>query len=317
MWDGFETIYDKEISVPDTEVTIIPIPTYDRNHDDTLANAEYITEGYPECLKITGLNDYDLSKKQPDRIYIQNISDSCNAGFTVHPHFYSSNLRNFTKDLVYIPYNCITELDPEYEDLRQYYGEILTPSTIVNANHIIVQSENTKNVYLELIAGKNDLLKNEWTKKISFIDYPRKAILKKYSSDTVRYPSSWNAQLFNTDRSQKKTVLFCTSVFEILENNRLALKKIKTTLDYYQNQKSNTALIWRPNRNLPEIIKKLRPELLNDFNLLLEYYTQNNIGILDKTPSPTAPIILSHEYIGADCGVKELFKSTGKPCLPW
>ena len=60
---------------------------------------------------------------------------------------------------------------------------------------------------------------------------------------------------------------------------------------------------------------KLRPELFDDFRALLEFYIGNDVGIFDEMPTPTPAIILSDSYIGDECGVKELFMTTGKPVL--
>ncbi len=317
MWEGFETIWDKEMSTPDTEVRVIPVPTYSRGYDDSLFDAEYITTGYPEDVPITGLNDYDLAENHPDVIYVQSVEDTDNPGFAVHPHFHANNLRTMTDELVYIPYNCPTGITPGYIDLVKYYSKILTPSGIQNVDRIITYSENMKNVYLALLAETNEYLRSQWEPRISYEDYPRTNILKKYSKNTVPYPERWNRHLFDASGKQKETVLFAISIFGVLEFNRTHFRKIRETLEKYLSEKDKTALIWRPHKNLPEVIMKLRPELFDDFRELLEFFIANDIGIFDETPTPTPAIILSDAYIGDNCGVKELFTSTGKPVLEW
>ena len=101
----------------------------------------------------------------------------------------------------------------------------------------------------------------------------------------------------------------------MLEFNRPHLKEAQRIFEEYLEKKDSVALIWRPNKHLPESIMKLRPELFDDFRALLEFYITNDIGIFDETPTPTPAIILSDAYIGDECSVKELFKSTGKPIL--
>ncbi len=316
MWEGFETLWEKETSDPSTQVVVIPIPTYSRGHDDSLYDAEYITEGYPAKLAIYGLNDYDLSAQHPDTIYVQNIQDAYNPGFAVHPHFHAGNLRRFTDELVYVPYNCMTEIDPEYKSLDEYYAPMLTPPSIQLVDKIYVQSANMKEVYLALLAGKNDALRQYWDPKIDFEEYPRTQILKKYTKETVPYPAGWNRHLLKSDGTRKETVLFVTSVNGILEFCRSDLRKAKEILEAYKDKKDDTALIWRPHKNLPDIIMKLRPELFDDFKALLEFFIAYDVGIFDNTPTPTPAIILSDSYIGDECGGKELFKITGKPVLP-
>lgn len=314
MWDGFETLYDKEVSDPSTQVTVIPIPCYSKKHDGSLTDTSYELTGYPDNVTITGVNDYNLAAEHPNTIYVQNIQDSDNPGFTVHPEFYTDKLRACTDELVYVPYNCFSEVDPGYEFLVKNYMPILCTKGIFNTDRIIVQSENTKNVYLRLLDAKGQPL-DVWDKKISFEEYPRKEILKKYTRETVNFPASWDRHLFGSDDYQKDTVLFVTSVMGVLEFGRDDLLNAKAVFDEFLEKKEENALIWRPHKSLPEVIAKLRPELFDDFKALLEYYLYNDIGIFDDTPSPTPAILISDYYYGDECGIKELFKSTGKPIL--
>ena len=205
------------------------------------------------------------------------------------------------------------ELDLNY--LRRYYSKILTPPGIHNVDRIIVHSQHEKDIYLALIAGLDKSEREKWARKISYEDYPRTNILKKYTKDSVQYPNSWNRHLFNSEGKRKNCVLFVTSVFGILEFNRSHLREAKEIMQEYLDRKGDTALIWRPHKYLPEIIIKMRPELFDDFRALLEYYITNDIGIFDETPTPTPAIVLSDSYIGDACTVKELFKSTGKNIL--
>ncbi|SES00891.1 hypothetical protein SAMN04487884_11628 [Butyrivibrio fibrisolvens] len=316
MWEGFETIWAKETASPDTEVKVIPVPTYQLGYEKTVTETTYITTGYPDNAEICGLDDYDLASEHPDTIYIQNVLDDSDPLFSVDPRFYTKELRRFTDNLVYIPYNCFPEIDLDYTFLkRTFYSRLLAPSGIRNVDKIIVHSQNSRDAHLTLIAGLDKNLRQKWSSRITCNDYPRISILSKYTKDTVSHPHSWDRHLFDSSGGRKETVLFATSIFSVLEFNRPHLKAVQKVFEEYLKRKDSTALIWRPNEHLPESIMKLRPELFNDFRELLEFYINNDIGIFDETPTPTPAIILSDVYIGDECAVKELFKSTGKPIL--
>lgn len=316
MWEGFQTIWEKEISDPSNEVKVIPIPTYKRGAENSVYDAEYITTGYPDNVEITGLNDYYLNEQCPDTIYVQNIQDADDPVFAVHPDYHTPKLKNYTKDLVYIPYHCLGYIDPDFFYLKRVYSKILTPPGIQNVNRIIVHSENARVVYASILSNGSNELYDEWMDKITYDDYPRISILKKYNKDTVPYPKTWDRHLFDQNGNRKKTVLFATSIFGVLEFNRSHFRAARKILEEYLEKKNEVALIWRPHKYLPEIIMQLRPELFDDFRALLEFYIGNDIGIFDETPTPTPAIILSDEYIGDECTVKELFKTTGKTILP-
>lgn len=313
MWEGFQTIWEQEISDPENIVTVIPIPTYQIGPNGTLYDAEYITTGYPDNVEICDINDYDLEAEHPDTIYIQNIADNNNPVFAVHPHFHTVNLRSFTDNLVYIPYSTLNETDPESIYLRNVYSKIITPPGINNIDRMIVSSESIKTMYLNLLSGGDLELLKKWYSRITCDNYPRVKILKKYTKDTVPYPQAWNRHLFDVDGNRKESVLFTTSAFGVLQFNRSHFRTAQKIFEEYESKKGNTCFIWRPNKFLPDIIMKYRPELFEDFRLLLEFYITHDIGIFDEAPTPTPAIILADSYIGDDCMVKDLFATTGKP----
>lgn len=314
MWEGFETLYDKESLDPYTEIAVVPIPSYGKMYDGALSEPNYTTAGYPEYLNVYDVNSYNFEKEHPDVIYMQNVEDKDNPGFTVHPFFFTSNLRSFTDEIVYVPYNCFSEVSPDYEHLEKNYKVILLPSGIINADRVIVQSENMINVYLKLLSKIGEP-QDKWESRISFEDYPRKAILKKYSKETIPFPESWDRHLFTPDGNLKEILLYVNSAMGLLEFGKESLQKARKTFESYLDKKDKVAIIWRPHKNLPEVISKLRPELFDDFRSLLEFYIYNDVGIFDETPTPTPAIILSDSYAGDECGIKELFLSTGKPVI--
>ena len=64
-----------------------------------------------------------------------------------------------------------------------------------------------------------------------------------------------------------------------------------------------------------DVLGQYFPVLNLDDEGEVEVYIGNDIGIFDEMPTPTPAIVLSDAYIGDECAVKELFKSTGKPIL--
>ena len=53
---------------------------------------------------MTHYGDYDFESRRPDMIFFHNPYDQFNNMTSVHPFFYSKNLKSFTDMLVYIPY---------------------------------------------------------------------------------------------------------------------------------------------------------------------------------------------------------------------
>ena len=315
MWEGFQTIWEDAVENPENIVKVIPIPTYNRDSENNLSGDEYLTNGYPDLVRITDINSYNLETEHPDIIYIQNANDTGTLGFTVHPYFYTSNIKNFTDNLTYIQYTCWPELPVNNHEYLEDLRTMLIPEGINNVDHIIVQSQNMKDVYLHLLAGASAKQLEYWESRISYDNYPRVCLLNKHTSKSDIVPTDWLNIMKKPDESFKKTYLLCISIMDMLENNRQKINEIKEILDSFKEKKEDTALIFRPYPNMEKVLERLRPELYSEYRELINAYVKNNIGILDTTPTPTSAIMASDFYMGSPCGVSELFKSTGKPIL--
>lgn len=112
MWDSLESIYLAAREDPDCDVYCVPIPYYTLNPDRSFGKMHY--EGnvcpdgtpmeYPEDIEITDWQEYNFEERKPDVIYIHNPYDNCNLVTSVHPRYYSINLKKNTDCLVYVPY---------------------------------------------------------------------------------------------------------------------------------------------------------------------------------------------------------------------
>ena len=85
----------------DCDTYVIPIPYYDKNPDGTFREEHYEGKLFPDEVPITRYDEYDFGIRMPDVIFIHNPYDKGNYVTSVHPYFYSKNLKNFTEKLVY------------------------------------------------------------------------------------------------------------------------------------------------------------------------------------------------------------------------
>lgn len=104
MWDSLESVWMAAQADEDCDAYVVPIPYFDRNQGGDFGQMHYEGELYPEYVPVTNYEDYDFEERHPDAIFIHNPYDNCNYVTSVHPFFYSSNLKRFTDYLVYIPY---------------------------------------------------------------------------------------------------------------------------------------------------------------------------------------------------------------------
>ena len=106
MWDSLESVWKAADADPECDAYVVPIPYYDRNPDHSFGEFHYEGGEYPDYVPVTHYNNYDISKRRPDVIYIHNPYDDCNYVTSVDPRFYSRELKKYTDKLVYIPYSA-------------------------------------------------------------------------------------------------------------------------------------------------------------------------------------------------------------------
>lgn len=166
-WNSLEPAWKAAMADPGWDVYVIPIPYYYRNLDGSLRNVQYEDEQFPDSVTTTAFDAYDFKHRRPDVIFIHNPYDDCNLTTSVHPFFYSSNLKQLTEKLVYAPYFTLDEIEPD--DLRSIYNMKYYVSVpgVVHADRVLVQSEKMRLAYIDYLtkfAGEDT--KAMWEEKI-------------------------------------------------------------------------------------------------------------------------------------------------------
>ena len=93
----------------------------------------------PDYVEVTPYDAYDFEHMLPDVIYTQNPYDECNYTTSVHPFFYTRNLKKYTDKLVYIPWftmhNCDTDDGKMYQTMDYFCTIPDRKSTRLNSSH--------------------------------------------------------------------------------------------------------------------------------------------------------------------------------------
>ena len=170
-FESLRPLVDALLEAGDTECKIIPIPYYDRYGDGSLKEMHYEGEDFPKEYEITDYRNYNFATELPDCIVINSPYDQFNPVWMVDPHYFSGELKQYTKKLVYIPWFVTDEINPkEKEDgkafrIMDYYVNL---PGLFHSDLSIVQSEGMKKAYLSKItefAGKD--IRKKMSKKIS------------------------------------------------------------------------------------------------------------------------------------------------------
>ncbi|MDE6203687.1 MAG: hypothetical protein K2G19_09465, partial [Lachnospiraceae bacterium] len=301
MWDSLESVWKAAEEDPDCDAYVIPIPYFDKNPDGSLREAHYEGDLYPEYVPVTDYNDYNFDARRPDMIYIHNPYDECNHVTSVHPFFYSKNLRNYTDKLIYIPYFVLGEIEPDnqaaIEGMKHF---CFTPGTIY-ANQVVVQSENMRQIYINeyIKAAKEVGISGEHTdrkfleKKFLGTGSPKIDKILNTKKEDMEIPAEWLKIIKKPDGTWKKIVFYNTSVGALLQHSEKMIKKMESVFVIFKENKDKVALLWRPHPLIQATIESMRPQLWVAYRELKDRYIEEGWGIYDDTSDVDRAVVLS------------------------
>lgn len=289
MWDSLESVYKAAKADPDCDVYCVPIPYYDKNKDGSLGQIHYEGADYPDYVEVTDWQNYNPEERRPDAAYIHNPYDQWNHVTTVHPWFYSKNLKQYAGILVYIPYYATTGAMSEAQDLLPAY---------LYADYIVIQASKTRDFF-------NKNIPND--KFLPFGSPKFDRVIRKCRKPP-KPREEWKARM-----EGRKVYFYNTSINGMLANTDMFLKKIRYVFDTFQGRE-DACLLWRPHPLLESTFDSMRASYKPQFDALKKEFVEQGIGILDETPDIESTIALSDAYIGdGGTSVTSLFGIAGKP----
>lgn len=324
MWDSLESVWKAADADPDCDAYVIPIPYFDKNPDGSFKEEHYEGDQYPKYVPVTRYDEYDLEAQHPDVVYIHNPYDECNHVTSVHPYFYSKNLRNYTDKLVYIPYFVLREIDPDDQgaiDGMKHF--CFLPGTIY-ADQVIVQSENMRQIYIneyikaakEMGLGGEHVDRKFQEKKFLGTGSPKFDKVLNTKKEDLEIPAEWLKIIEKPDGSWKKVVFYNISVSALLHDEEKLLRKMESVFEIFKENRDTAALLWRPHPLIQSTIESMRPQLWEAYKEIRDRYIAEGWGIYDDTADLDRAIVLSDAYYGAgSSSVVQVYKKTGKPMM--
>lgn len=323
MWDSLESIWRTMSNDEKYETYVIPIPYYEKNPDGTLGQMYYEGREYPAYVPVIDWQSYSLENAGLDMAYIHNPYDDWNYVTSVHPYFYSSNLRKYIDELVYVPYFVLGDVDPDNQQVIDRMKHFCFLPGTIYATKVIVESENVKKIYVDeyLKAAKANGLNGPHVdreyleKKIQGSGSPKYEKVLNTKKNDVEIPKEWLPVIIKPDGTWKKIVFYNTSVQTVLDNDMKAIEKIGSCLEVFRNNSERIALLWRPHPLLESTLKSLRPELWAKYTDIVASYREAGWGIFDDTPDMNRAVVLSDAYYGDGSSIVHLYKQGGKPIM--
>lgn len=294
MWDSLESIWEAANEDASCEAYVVPIPYFERDKAGNVSQICCERDLVPEYVPVIPYEEFLLEKEQPDVIYIHNPFDGANHVTSIHPDYYSNQLKKYTDMLVYVPYYIIVGSMPEsHRNLPVYYY----------ADKIILQNEHR-------IKEINDVISRE---KIVALGNPKTDKILKLCENPPQIPKGWESMICRADGTKNKVIMYNCSITGLLENSEKFLNKMEYIFRVAKGIDGIT-LLWRPHPLLEATITSMRPELGEKFRRIKEMFYNEKIGIYDETPDPAASIALCDAYIGeGSSSMVTMFGVAGKP----
>ncbi len=316
MWDSLESVWRAAQADPDCDAYVIPIPYYDKNPDGSFREMHYEADMYPEDVPITRYELFDFDRHRPDMIFIHNPYDDCNYVTSVHPFFYSKNLKKYTDKLIYIPYFVLGDIDPDNEEAEEGIRHFCVVPGVMNADQVIVQSENMRQAYINIMAKETgEHTRSYWEKKILGLGSPKYDKVLEASEDFDSIPEQWKKIIQKPDGSRKKIILYNTSVNGLLSGDDRMLEKMRWVFGVFKERREDVALLWRPHPLIEATIASMRPKLWEGYRRIAEQYRAEGWGIYDDTAELDRAIALCDAYYGDNSSLVQLCQKAGKPIM--
>ena len=319
MWDSLESVWRAADEDENCDAYVIPIPYYDKNPDGSFRKMHCEDDQYPAYVPITRYDAFDFEKHHPDMIYIHNPYDGLNLVTSVHPFFYSDHLKKFTDQLIYIPYFVLGEIKPEEEQRIKTMQHFCTTPGVYNADKVIVQSEDMRQVYIQVLmkesGSHNAAARKYWEDKILGLGSPKYDKVACTKKEELEIPKPWLDLILRPDGSWKKIILYNTSIGGLLTHNEKMLAKINYVLDVFRKNQEEAVLLWRPHPLIESTLTSMRPQLWEAYKAMRNQYLAEGWGIYDDTADLDRAIAISDAYYGDGSSVVQLYQQTGKPVM--
>lgn len=289
MWDSLESVYLAAKDDPDCDAYCVPIPYFDRNPDGSFGEMHYEGDQYPADIEVTDWRSYDFEERRPDAVFIHNPYDGANLVTSVHPRYYSDNLKKYTGCLVYVPYYATTGGMAEAQAFCSAYA---------NADYIVIQSKEMRDYFDDRIPDS----------KFLALGSPKFDSVIHKCQNPPAPPAEWAEKM-----KDRKVYFYNTSLGGMLADTGAFLKKMRYVFDTFKGRE-DVCLLWRPHPLMESTFDSMRKEYRPSYDALKKEFVEENIGILDETSDIETTIALSDVYIGdSGTSVTSLFGVVGKP----
>ena len=316
MWDALESVWQAADADPEWDAYVIPIPYYDRRPDGSLGQLHYEGSQFPSYVPVTSYREYDLEKRRPDVVFIHNPYDGYNRVTSVHPDFYSEELKKYTGRLVYIPYFVLEDSDTDNPKWLDSVKHFCLSAGVVISDQVYVQSETLRQIYIDTLTKEYGAgSRTRWQHKIYGTGSPKLDRLLHTKKEDLSIPDSWQKLIRCSDGNSKRVILYNTSIASLLEARQQMFIKMQDVFRIFREHQEEAVLWWRPHPLIESTIRSMLPHLLEEYRRLVASYRAEGFGIYDDTSDMTNALMFCDAYYGDKSSLTLLSRKTGKPVM--
>ncbi len=290
-WSALHPIWEWESQKDGTHVTVIAMPHKYRDVTwiEPEGDWEVDSEGYPDVVKLTSYEEYNIADIHPDEIIFTFPYDAYSDVIAPHPVFYAQNMVRFADELVFIPPFELREIHDG--DMRSRYtlGRFIENPGAVYADKIVVQSENMKSVFSELLSGMTDQI--DWEAKVVDREsmYPGceyvSSACTKFDKMCEGVPDQSGdcpdgVKPASGDTIRKKTLLVYFSG-SMLYDHADAIAKINAVADLIEEKKDDIIPIWVSDPYAEQILKRHRPGTWREYEDVVRRISESDVWRID------------------------------------
>ena len=315
-WTALHSVWETVDGRPDWDVSVVPLPYYYKEYDGSFLDRVYDVSEYPQDIPLEDYEGFGLALHHPDIIFIQNPYDEWNSVMSIPKEYYSSEIRNYTEQLVYIPYFLVEEFDKENE--REYWNMnyYCTVPGVVNADRVFVQSPNMKKTYVDKLTDfAGEETRQLWEKKITGLGSPLTDEKRDVMDSDNKYPQEWRGIVQKSDGGRKNLIVFCVSMSALLQYKEKMIEKIGEVMEAAFESREEAAFIWKDDAMIDLNEKALGQTLYKKYHALREEAVAGHTMIYAENISDETLAAVCDGYYGAPSALGNKFQVLHKPMM--
>ncbi len=262
-WNTMEPEWRMAIENDANDVYVMPLLYLEKDYIKDEGEEKNDAAFLPEYVKCISIEDYDIAKRHPERVYIQDPYDGFSTMIAIPDYFYSDNLLKYTDELVYVPCFDVDPPEAKGDKTSASLKMLVEQPAVYHSDRIIVKDEKLRTAYIDILASiSGEETRDYWESKVcvteSQISADKETILREQIEELI--PEKWKGRL-----DGKKKLLYQVSSSFILEYGQAAINKIKESIRTIKANKDSIVCIFSPHETL---------EQLDDEVLSSNVYTQ-------------------------------------------